>query len=133
MKYIIPILVIKIIKPDFVKIATLFILIAATVACSKSSNSNSNTCTASTGDTGPLTSNKSVPYSASVTSGASISSITYQDSAGMTTVKNPALPFSKTVNLQSGTLVSISASGSAGSGEITVTSNGNFPNNASCP
>jgi hypothetical protein len=120
-------------KKSYIKWASLLLLFTVIFACKKSSNNNSSTCTASTGDTGPLTANKSVPYTASVTSGATITTLTYQDSTGMTTIKNPPLPFSKTVNLQSGTLVSISASGSANSGEITVTSNGNYPNNASCP
>ncbi|HEY2350239.1 MAG TPA: hypothetical protein VGH64_14580 [Puia sp.] len=120
-------------KSKIILMTCISLIIAATFSCSKSSNSNSGTCTVSTGDTGPLASNTSVPYSASATGGATISSLTYQDSTGMTTVKNPALPFSKTVNLPGGATVSISATGNAKSGEITVASNGNYPNSASCP
>jgi hypothetical protein len=117
-----------------IKINALFIIfIAGGFSCSKSSSSNTSTCTATTGDTGPLTANKAVSYSATVQNGATISSISYQDSAGTTTVKNLPLPFSKTVNLKSGMTVSISASGNSNSGEIKVSSNGNYPNSASCP
>jgi hypothetical protein len=120
-------------KSAYLKMIFISLLTIVAFSCKKSSNTNNSTCTATTGDTGPLSSNQSVPYTASVTGGATITSLTYQDSAGMTTIKNPPLPFSKSVNLKSGTTVSISASGSSNSGEITVTSNGNYPNNASCP
>ena len=119
-KFIIPVLLVS-------------IPVAISVSCSKSSNSNTSTCTATTGDTGPLTANQAVSYTASVQNGATISSVSYQDSAGTTTVKNPSLPFSKTVNLKTGMTVTISASGNSNSGEIKVISNGNFRNSASCP
>jgi hypothetical protein len=119
-------------KPAYVKIIPLSVLLAVAVACSKSSSSNTNTCSATTGDAIPLTSNMRVSYTASVTGGATIGTISYQDSAGTTTVNNPSLPFSKSVNLKSGSTASITASGSAGSGQITVTSNGINRNSASC-
>ena len=121
-------------KPAYVKILSVSMLIAVSVSCSKSYNNSSSTCTATTGDALPLTSNQAVAYTASVTTGATISTLTYQDSAGMTTVNKPSLPFSKSVNLKTGTTAAISASGSTvNSGEITVTSNGINFNTASCP
>lgn len=119
--------------PDIKFTALLIVLTTAGISCSKSSSSNTSTCTATTGDTGPLTANQAVNYTASVQNGATISSVSYQDSAGTTTVNNPPLPFSKTVNLKTGMTVTISASGNSNSGEIKVTSNGNYPNSASCP
>jgi hypothetical protein len=120
-------------KPAYVKIILLFVCMPVAFSCSKSSNSSSSTCTATTGDVSPLSANQQVSYGATATSGATISTVTYQDSAGMTTVKNPTLPFAKSVNLKSGTLVSITASGTANTGEINVTSSGNSFNTASCP
>jgi hypothetical protein len=120
-------------KQSYVKILSASVLIAISFSCSKSSNNNSNTCTATTGDAVPLTANKMVPYTASATTGASITTITYQDSAGMTTVNNPPIPFAKSVNLKAGATASISASANiSGSGQITVTSNGVNFNTASC-
>jgi hypothetical protein len=120
-------------KPSYAKILSISIILAAGISCSKSSNSSSSTCTASTGDALPLTSNQAVSYTASVTTGATISTISYQDSAGMTTLNKPSVPFSKTVNLKSGSTASITASGTTNSGKITVTSNGINFNTASCP
>ncbi len=119
-------------KPLYIKMVTAIIILAVSFSCSKSSNSNTNTCTVTTGDAIPLTSNKQVSYTASITGDATIGSVTYQDSAGNTTINNPSLPFSKTVNLKSGSTASITASGSAGNGVITVTSNGLNLNTASC-
>jgi hypothetical protein len=113
--------------------AIVLVFMAITISCSKSSNSNTSTCTVSTGDVGPLTSSMQVYYAATVTNGATISSLTFQDSAGMTTVKNPTLPFGRSVNLQSGMTVAITASGTPNKGEISVASTGNSPNTASCP
>jgi hypothetical protein len=115
------------------EIAVVLILVSVAFACSKSSNSSNTSCTATTGDTGPLSNNKQVLYTATVTMGATINNLSYQDSAGTTIVKNPVLPFTKTVNLQAGQTVTISATGTANTGEITVTSNGINLNNASCP
>ncbi len=119
-------------KPLYIKMVTAVIILAVSFSCSKSSNSNTNTCSATTGDAIPLTSNKQVSYTASITGDATIGSVTYQDSAGNTTINNPSLPFSKSVNLKSGSTASITASGSAGNGVITVTSNGLNLNTASC-
>jgi hypothetical protein len=121
-----------IMKPAHVKTLIGGLFITIIVSCSKSSSSNTNTCTVTTGDAIPLTSNKQVSYTASVTMGATVSYVSYQDSAGITTVNNPTLPFSKSVNLKSGSTASITAYGSAGSGNITVTSNGINLNTASC-
>ncbi len=118
--------------PESIKKLSAIILIMIAVSCSKSSNSNTNTCTVTTGDAIPLTSNKQVSYTASVTMSATISYVSYQDSAGTTTINNPTLPFSKSVNLKTGSTASITAYGSAGSGNINVTSNGINFNSASC-
>jgi hypothetical protein len=118
---------------NHLKIIGLSAFIAISVACHKSSNSSSSTCTASTGDLGPLPANQSVLYTASATGGATLTSVTYQDSAGMTTVKNPSSSFSKTVNVKSGSTVDISASGNIISGgTISVTSNGISFQSANC-
>jgi hypothetical protein len=111
----------------------LFLVMTIITSCNKSSNSNNSTCNVSTGDLSPLTSNKQVAYGIEVTNGATVSSVTYQDSAGNTTVNNPILPFVKNVNLKSGQTVSITATGTPNGGEITVASTGNSPNTASCP
>jgi hypothetical protein len=120
-------------KKSSIKQNVLFLMIGIALSCSKSSNSNTTTCNVSTGDVGPLTSNMKVTYGASVTNGATISSVTYQDSAGNTTVKNPTLPFVKSVDLKTGQTVAITATGTPNAGEITVASTGNSPNTASCP
>ncbi len=122
----------NIMKPLYIKTACAVVILVISFSCSKSSNSNTNTCTVTTGDAIPLTSNKQVAYTASVTAGATVSTISYQDSAGNTTVKNPTLPFSVSVNLKAGSTASITASGSAGNGDITVTSTGLNFNSANC-
>jgi hypothetical protein len=119
-------------KPNHIKILSAIVMLAVSFSCSKSSNNNTNTCTVTTGDATPLSTNKQVSYTASVTGGAAIGTLSFQDSAGTTTVNNPTLPFSRSVNLQSGSTASITASGSAGNGNITVTSNGANLNSASC-
>jgi hypothetical protein len=119
-------------KSLHIKILSAIILLVVSFSCGKSSNSNTNTCTVTTGDAIPLSVNKQVSYTASVTGGAIISTISFQDSAGTTIVNNPKLPFSIDVNLKTGSTASITASGSAGNGNITVTSNGANFNSASC-
>jgi hypothetical protein len=119
-------------KPFRIKILSAVILIVTAFSCSKSSNNNTNTCTVTTGDAIPLSTSKQVTYTAAVTGGATISTLSFQDSAGTTTINNPTLPFSRSVNLQSGSTASVTASGSAGNGNITVTSNGVNFNSASC-
>jgi hypothetical protein len=93
----------------------LFLILCTITACSK--NSNHQTCDASYTVSAPLTVPQTVEYFASVSdNGASISSISYLDSAGTTTIKNPVLPFTKFVNLQEGVMVTISATGTANPG-----------------
>jgi hypothetical protein len=116
------------------KMICLSALIAVSAACHKSSNSSTSTCTASTGDQGPLPANQAVLYTASATGGATLTSVSYQDSAGTTTINNPPSSFTKTVNVKSGATVNISASGNIISGgTVSVTSNGISFQSANCP
>jgi len=65
----------------------------------------------------PLSKNQSVLYTAGTTgTGGTISSITYLDSAGMTTIQNPTLPFNQHVNLKATVYPTISAKGMANFG-----------------
>ena len=102
----------------FLKTALPILLITINFSCSKNStNSNTITCNLNYTDSAPLTTNQAVVYQAGVSGyGGTISSITYLDSAGTTTVKSPALPWIVTVNLKSGATVSISATGTANAG-----------------
>jgi hypothetical protein len=50
-----------------IKKVILFGIFVPVISCSKSSSSNTSTCTASTGDLAALTSNKRVTYEASIT------------------------------------------------------------------
>jgi hypothetical protein len=107
------------------------------LSCSKSSNSNSISCEASLASLGSPSSDQQVEYTASVTGtgGTRISSIVYQDSAGMTMIKNPAIPWTKFVNLKKGQGVSITADGNAYPGDtiIVFTYADSSIGNATCP
>jgi hypothetical protein len=116
------------------KFPALFLFVCTIAACSK--NSNNQTCDASYTVAAPLTIPQTVEYFASVSdNGASISSISYLDSAGTTTVKNPSLPFTKFVNLQEGVMVTISATGTANAGshiDISASADGTM-SGTTCP
>jgi hypothetical protein len=105
----------------------IFLLINS--SCSKSSN-GSKECDLSYSEPTSLTSATPVIYVAGFTgsaSGSSISSLSYQDSAGVTAVSNPVLPWAKLVNLQTGATPSISAKGTAAKGDtlnIAIAING---------
>ncbi len=107
---------------SFWKILSASALILALFSCSKSSNNNTASCTVTYTDAQPLSLHQGVQYIASVSgTGGSISSIAYLDSAGTTTVKNPTLPWSKTVNLQMGSNPTLTAIGTANKGgEINI-------------
>lgn len=86
-------------------------------SCSKSSSGTPKSCNITYSDPTALTFGQQVEYLAGVSgSGGTISSVSYQDSAGTTTVNNPVLPFTVFVNLKSGATVTISAVGSANKG-----------------
>ena len=90
--------------------------IAISFSCSKNSNNNSTSCNFSYTGASLLSDDQQVQYFAGVTGAATISSVSYLDSAGTTTVKNPALPWSVKVNLNKGATTSITAIGNAPSG-----------------
>jgi len=97
------------------------LLIAAGFSCSKNSNKNSTSCNFSYTGASQLSGDQQVQYFAGVTGAATISNVTYLDSAGNTTVKNQSLPWSVKVNLKKGATTSITANGSAPSGtEINI-------------
>ena len=94
---------------------TLFIVII--FSCSKSSTGSPKTCNITYTDPTNLTFSQQVEYLAGVSgSGGTISTVSYLDSAGTTTVNNPVLPFTVFVNLKSGATVTISAIGTANQG-----------------
>ncbi len=105
-----------------VKILLLILLIAIFSSCRKSSSSP-RTCNITYSDPTALTFSQQVEYLAGVSgNGGTISSVSYHDSAGITTVSNPPVPFTIFVNLQSGDTVMISAMGTASQGgQINIT------------
>ena len=129
------------IKPEimnsaYVRIMSLSVIMATVFACSKNSHNNSQSCNVTYTDATPLSADGSVQYLAGVTGGATISSISFLDSAGTTTVKNPTLPFTRNVNLKQGAAATITAQGSAsGSGaqiNISIVDEG-VQGGTSCP
>jgi len=103
-------------KSPYLKMIFISLFLASTLSCSKSSNKNSTSCNFSYTGASQLSADQQVQYFAGVTGAATIGSVSYLDSAGTTTVKNPALPWSVKVNLQQGATTSITAIGSAPSG-----------------
>ena len=87
-------------------------------SCSKISNSNNMiTCSFSYTTTKPLSKDQRVQYVAGTAgTGGTMSSVTYMDSAGITTIQNPTLPFLQYVNLKKGVYPTISAKGTANFG-----------------
>ncbi len=109
-------------KQNQVKILSLILLIAIFSSCKKNSSSP-RTCNITYSDPTALTFSQQVEYLAGVSgNGGTISSVSYRDSAGITTVNNPPVPFTVFVNLQSGDTVMISAMGTASQGgQINIT------------
>ncbi|HLA60547.1 MAG TPA: MmpS family transport accessory protein [Puia sp.] len=108
-------------KPAYLKMIFISLLIVTSLSCSKSSNKNSTSCNFSYTGASQISEDQQVQYFAGVTGSATISNVSYQDSAGTTTVKNPVLPWSVKVNLTKGATTSITANGSAPSGtEINI-------------
>ena len=86
------------------------------ISCHKSNN-GPKSCDFAFTDSQALTADGQVTYFAGVSgTGSTITSVSYQDSAGTTTVTNPTLPWTKTVNLKAGAKASIAAKGSAEKG-----------------
>jgi len=132
---LIPIIKPKNIKSAYLKMIPISLLIIVGFSCSKSSNKNSTSCNFSYTDASQLSEDEQVQYFAGVTGAATISSVSYLDSAGTTTLKNPALPWSVKVNLNKGATTTITAIGSAPSGtkiNISVFADGAQVGN-SCP
>ena len=100
------------------KIGVLFFSVALLLSCSKIPPTNNTISCQFTDTVGqPLTKDQSVQYTAGTTgTGGSISTLTYLDSAGNTTVQNPVLPFITHVNLKKNTRANISAKGTANLG-----------------
>ena len=120
-----------------IKIFFLPIIIAIAYSCSKSSNDNSVSCNVSFAEIGGLQSDQQVEYIARVSGsgGSKISTITYQDSAGTTTIKNPGVPWTKYVNLKKGSGVMITATGKANQGDtinVGAFADGSF-GSTTCP
>ena len=104
----------------FTKISTLAVAIALSLSCSKSSKDNNQTgCDITYSESGGLQADGQVQYLAGVTgsNGTKIGTISYQDSAGITSVQNPSLPWSVSVNLKQGSAVTIKALGVANLGD----------------
>jgi hypothetical protein len=119
------------------KIWVLTIFISVNLSCSKSSNISNVSCNASYSEIGGLQADGPVEYLSDVSGngGTKISSISYQDSAGTTTVNNPSLPWTKTVNLKKGSGISITAIGNSYEGDtinVSAFANGS-QGGASCP
>jgi hypothetical protein len=103
-------------KQNRSRILSLIVPFAILLSCSKSSSSPKS-CNMTYSDPTTLTFSQQIEYLAGVSgNGGTISSVSYQDSAGTTTVNNPVLPFTVFVNLKSGATVTISAIGTANKG-----------------
>jgi len=75
------------------------------------------TCSFSYTTTKPLSKDQRVQYVAGTAgTGGTISSVNYMDSAGMTTIQNPSLPYIQYVNLKKNVYPTISAKGTANFG-----------------
>ncbi len=97
-------------------------LIFLVLSCSKPpANNNEITCSISYTISKPLSKNQQVQYLAGTSgNGGTITSISYLDSAGTTTVQNPILPLTVYVNLKSGAYATISAKGTANQGGAII-------------
>jgi hypothetical protein len=94
--------------------------LSVSISCSKSSNNNNqNSCDITYSEAGGLQADGQVQYLAGVTGsgGTKIGTLSYQDSAGVTSIQNPSLPWSVYVNLKQGSAVTIKALGVANPGD----------------
>jgi hypothetical protein len=109
---------------NYVRSISFLLMICVTFSCSKSSNNKIISCNASYSELGGLQQDGQVEYLAGITgtNGTKIATLQYQDSAGITTVKNPTLPWTKDVNLKKGSPVMISAITNANPGDTIAVS-----------
>jgi hypothetical protein len=105
-------------SPVKVKILILFLFVTIPFSCSKPpANNNILTCSISYTISNPLSKDQQVQYQAVLSgTGGTISSVSYLDSAGTTTVQNPLLPLIVYANLKKGAFATISAKGTANMG-----------------
>lgn len=103
------------IKSAHMKYLYFAIGVLALLSCSKAANYT--TCNLNyTAPTG-LDTTRQVQYLAVLAgSGGTITSLSYLDSTGTITVKNPTLPFSASTTLKKGTIVTMSLAGTANHG-----------------
>ena len=108
--------------PVKLKVLILSLLISLILSCSKTpANNNVLTCSISYTISKPLSKNQQVQYLAGTSgNGGTITSVSYLDSAGTTTVQNPILPLTVYVNLKSGAYATISAKGTANAGGAII-------------
>jgi len=100
-----------------IKVYSISLILILSFGCSKSSSSGPKDCKIIVVAPVAISQDQQVEYLAGVSNaGGTITSLTYVDSAGTTTVSNPVLPWSKFVNLKAGAVPSISAQGSANKG-----------------
>ncbi|HTB25930.1 MAG TPA: hypothetical protein VK711_11210 [Puia sp.] len=104
--------------PVKAKTFILLLFISVPFSCTKSpANNNMTTCSISFTITNPLSKDQQVQYEAVISgAGGTISSVSYLDSAGTTTVQNPTLPLIAYANLKKGAFATMSAKGIANLG-----------------
>jgi hypothetical protein len=109
--------------PVKAKILVLLLFLSVPFSCTKEpANNNTTTCSIAFTLTNPLSKDQQVQYEAVISgAGGTISSVSYLDSAGTTTVQNPALPLITYANLKKGTYATMSVKGVANlGGQIVI-------------
>jgi Pentapeptide repeats (8 copies) len=108
--------------PVKLKIFISSLLILLMLSCSKPpANNNILTCSISYTISNALSKDQEVQYLAGNSgAGGTISSVSYLDSAGTTTVQNPVLPLTVYVDLKKGQFPTISAKGTANPGGAII-------------
>jgi hypothetical protein len=102
-------------KQGYIKIIIAAIGFISLISCGKTSNYS--TCNLNYTANQGLDTTRQVQYLAVLAgNGGSISSISYLDSTGTITVKNPTLPFTAKTNLKKGTIITMSLAGTANQG-----------------
>ena len=107
--------------PVKAKTFILLLFISVPFSCTKKPV-NMTTCSISFTITNPLSKDQQVQYEAVISgAGGTISSVSYLDSAGTTTVQNPTLPLIAYANLKKGAFATMSAKGIANlGGQIVI-------------
>ena len=107
--------------PVKLKILILSLITSLIFSCSKPANNNIITCRSLTQLLPRYRKDQRVQYLAGTSgNGGTISSVSYLDSAGTTTVQNPVLPLTVYVNLKKGQYASMSAKGTANQGGAII-------------